>query len=88
MEKPSWMLPENAVIIGLLPKVDDGKIVKIGNGALAGARKMLLSKEKREDAEQVARNIEHVKPNEREKEFGYLVAQNMYFEDSLFNLSP
>jgi len=74
----------NAIIIGLLPKVDHHKIVKIGNGALAGARKILLSREKREEAEQVARKIEHVKPNEREKDFAYLVAQNMYFEDSLF----
>jgi len=79
----NFINPENAMIIGLLPKTD-GRIVKIGNGALAGAREMLLSREKREDAENVARKIEHVKPNEREKDFAYLVAEKMYFEDSLF----
>lgn len=80
----NFISPENAVIIGLLPKVDYHKIVKIGNGALAGTKEMLLSREKRKEAEQVARKIKHLKPNEREKDFAYLVAQNMYFEDSLF----
>ena len=74
---------ESAITIGLLPGAKD-KIVKIGNGALAGARQMLLSKDKRKDAEVIARKIEHIKPNEREKDFAYLVAEKMYFEDSLF----
>ena len=69
---------ENAITIGLLPNAKD-KIVKIGNGALAGARQMLLSKDKRKDAELIARKVEHIKPNEREKDFVYLVAEKMYF---------
>ena len=51
---------ENAVAIGLLPNMKDN-MVKIGNGALAGARQMLLSRERREDAERLASKIEHVK---------------------------
>ena len=75
----NFINPESAVNIGLLPNARE-KIVKIGNGALAGARVMLISKEKRKDAEMVARKIEHVKPNERESDFIYLVAEKMYFE--------
>jgi uncharacterized 2Fe-2S/4Fe-4S cluster protein (DUF4445 family) len=70
---------EQAVRIGLLPNAPE-KIVKIGNGALAGAREILLSQQRRREAENVARRIEHVKPNEREDDFSYLVAEKMYFE--------
>ncbi len=69
---------KNAVDIGLLPPALE-KIVKIGNGALEGAREMLLSRERRREAEALARMITHIKPNEIEKDFDFLVAQNMYF---------
>jgi len=68
----------NAIAIGLLPDAEE-KIVKIGNGALAGARQILISREKRKIAENIAKRVEHVKPNEREKDFIYLVAEKMYF---------
>ena len=38
---------------------------------------------KRRDAERIAKKIEHIKPNEREKDFSYIVAEKMYFEDGL-----
>ena len=69
---------ENAVEIGLLPPAAD-KVVRIGNGALAGARQMLLSRRMRETAEAVVQKIEHAKPNERETDFPYQVAEKMYF---------
>jgi len=68
----------SAVSIGLLPPAAE-KIVKIGNGALAGAREMLLSQKMRTTAEKVVNKIEHTKPNEKEPEFAYLVAEKMYF---------
>ncbi|MFW6159038.1 MAG: ASKHA domain-containing protein [Planctomycetota bacterium] len=74
----NFINPENAVAIGLLPPAAD-KIVRLGNGALAGARTMLLSHPIRQQSEQVARDIEHVRPNEREPDFQYLVADRMYF---------
>lgn len=70
--------PENAAAIGLLPAAPD-KTVRVGNAALAGARAMLLSREVRAAAETTAANIEHVKPNEREPDFAYIVAEKMYF---------
>ncbi len=69
---------ENAVAIGLLPPAPE-KVVRIGNGALAGARAMLLSRQLRAKAEELADAIEHTKPNEREADFAYVVADNMYF---------
>jgi len=70
---------KNAMAIGLIPEVDEEKVVKIGNGALEGAKEILLSKEKRILSEKIARKIQHYKPNEIEKDFAYLVAENMYF---------
>ncbi|MFP4027882.1 MAG: ASKHA domain-containing protein [Candidatus Brocadiia bacterium] len=69
---------ENAALIGLLPDAAS-KTARIGNAALAGARAMLLSKSTREESEELARSIEHAKPNEREPDFPYIVAENMYF---------
>jgi uncharacterized 2Fe-2S/4Fe-4S cluster protein (DUF4445 family) len=56
---------ESAVAIGILPDGGD-KLVKIGNGALTGARQMLLCRERREDAERLAPRIEHVRLAEEE----------------------
>jgi len=76
----NYMNIDNAIAIGLLPEVDKSKFVRFGNGALAGAIDMLLSKEARGDAERLSRLIVHKKPNEIEGEnFQYMVAENMYF---------
>jgi len=78
----NFMNIDNTMAIGLLPKTDKSKFVRYGNGALAGARDMLLSQERRRDGEVVANMIEHTKPNEIEgEEFAYMVALNMYFSD-------
>ncbi len=74
----NFINPENAVAIGLLPPAPE-KVVRIGNAALAGAREMLLSLPMRRTAEAVVGRIEHTKPNEREPDFPYLVAEKMYF---------
>ena len=71
---------KNAIKIGLLPDAEE-KFVKIGNGALEGAREMLVSKDSRRTSEEIAKKIEHIKPNELEKDFTHLVAENMYFND-------
>ncbi|MGD9497923.1 MAG: ASKHA domain-containing protein [Armatimonadota bacterium] len=74
----NYINPEHAISIGLLPDLPD-RVAKIGNAALAGATEMLLSRQIRRESEQCAASIEHVKPNEREPDFAYLVADNMYF---------
>ncbi len=69
----------NAMKIGLLPEIEEKKVVKFGNAALEGAREMLISQESRAKAEEIVKRIEHMKPNEKEKDFNYIVAENMYF---------
>jgi len=76
----NYMNIENAMAIGLLPKIDKSKFVRFGNGALAGAIDMLLSRKIRNDSETLVKLITHTKPNEIEGEkFQYMVADNMYF---------
>jgi len=70
----------HAMAIGLIPEVNQEIVVKIGNGALEGAREMLLCRDCRKTAEEIAGRVEHVRTNEVEKDFDYLVAKNMYFE--------
>lgn len=74
----NFINPENAAAIGLLPRAPE-ETVRVGNAALAGARAMLLSLEMRTVAERLAASIEHTKPNEREPEFAYILADRMYF---------
>ena len=77
----NYMNTDNAMAIGLLPKSHKDRFTRFGNGALAGARDMLCSKRKREDAENLKSILQHLKPNEIEGEnFQYLVADNMYFD--------
>jgi uncharacterized 2Fe-2S/4Fe-4S cluster protein (DUF4445 family) len=76
----NYMNIENAMAIGLLPKIDMSKFVRFDNGALAGAIDMLLSRKIRNDSETLLKLITHTKPNEIEGEkFQYMVADNMYF---------
>jgi uncharacterized 2Fe-2S/4Fe-4S cluster protein (DUF4445 family) len=77
----NFMDIDNAMAIGLLPPIEKDRIVRFGNGALAGARAMLCSKQKRTEAESLNRILNHLKPNEIEGErFQYLVAENIYFD--------
>jgi uncharacterized 2Fe-2S/4Fe-4S cluster protein (DUF4445 family) len=68
----NYINADNAIAIGLLPDAK-GKVVKIGNGALAGARQMLISQEKRREAEDIVKKIKHLKPNEEEGFFDAFV---------------
>ena len=74
----NYINADNAIAIGLMPDAKE-KVVKIGNGALAGARQMLLSQEKRRDAEEIVRKIKHLKPNEDEGFFDEFV-EGLCFE--------
>ncbi|MCK4476772.1 MAG: DUF4445 domain-containing protein [Methanophagales archaeon] len=73
---------ENAIRIGLLPAVEQEKVKKMGNAAIEGARQALISKTKREDAEAVAKRIEHVKLEEEEN-FMEIFVSELYFQKYL-----
>jgi uncharacterized 2Fe-2S/4Fe-4S cluster protein (DUF4445 family) len=51
---------EKALIMGLFPDCDIEKIVSVGNAAGDGARAALLDREKRTEANWVARNVEYI----------------------------
>jgi len=77
----NFMDIDNAMTVGLLPRMTKDRFIRFGNGALAGARVILCSKQKRIEAENLKRILTHLKPNEIEGEnFQYLVAENMYFD--------
>jgi uncharacterized 2Fe-2S/4Fe-4S cluster protein (DUF4445 family) len=50
----------NSQALGLLPDVPERKIVFLGNASLAGARRLLLSRSSRTEAESLAARISHV----------------------------
>ena len=56
----NYIHQESALLIGLLPRTSREKIHSIGNAAGIGACMALLSAEKREEAERVAREIVHL----------------------------
>jgi len=51
---------EKALIMGLFPDCDVEKIISVGNAAGDGARAALLNREKRVEANWVARNVEYI----------------------------
>lgn len=56
----TFMLPEHAMRIGLLPQIPLERIHAVGNAAGAGARMMLASKTSREKAEALAKKIRYL----------------------------
>ncbi|HUU37149.1 MAG TPA: ASKHA domain-containing protein [Candidatus Desulfaltia sp.] len=50
----------NTTAIGLLPAVEEGKIVFIGNSSLAGARLLLVAKEERKKIESLVGKIRYI----------------------------
>jgi len=70
---------KNSIRIGLIPEVEEEKVIKIGNGALEGAREILLCEDSKKIAEEIAEKTIHIKTNEVEKDFDYIMAENMYF---------
>ncbi|MBN1299220.1 MAG: DUF4445 domain-containing protein, partial [Actinobacteria bacterium] len=53
----NYMNIENAIAIGLLPGIEKQKFIRFGNGALAGAIDMLISRKIRNDSEKLAKSI-------------------------------
>ncbi len=56
----SYMHPENAMRIGMLPEIPLSRVHAVGNAAGAGARMMLISKSARRKAEELAEKIEYL----------------------------
>ena len=67
------MLLEAVIQLGSLP------VAFARRSHLDGAREILLCKESQKTSEYIAEKIEHVRTNEIEKDFDYVMAENMYF---------
>ncbi len=51
---------QKALIMGLFPDCEIDRIVSVGNAAGDGCRAALLNREKRKEADWVARNVEYI----------------------------
>jgi uncharacterized 2Fe-2S/4Fe-4S cluster protein (DUF4445 family) len=59
--------------IGLIPDLADAKIVQVGNAAIEGASVALLSRPKREELEQLVREVEHCRLETHPQFFDFFV---------------
>jgi uncharacterized 2Fe-2S/4Fe-4S cluster protein (DUF4445 family) len=59
--------------IGLIPALDDSKIVKVGNAAVEGASIALLSTAKRQELEDVVKKVEHCRLETHPNFFDFFV---------------
>jgi uncharacterized 2Fe-2S/4Fe-4S cluster protein (DUF4445 family) len=56
----SYIDPQHAMVLGLVPDCDLQKVYAVGNAAGDGARIALLNRDRRQEAQQVARWVEYV----------------------------
>lgn len=56
----SYINPENAKLLGLVPDVATNRIEFVGNTAVTGAKMVLVSKETRETAERISKEIRYL----------------------------
>ncbi|MFQ5854813.1 MAG: ASKHA domain-containing protein [Anaerolineae bacterium] len=56
----SYIDPKHAMVLGLIPDCDLGRVYAVGNAAGDGARIALLNRDKRREAQEVARWVEYV----------------------------
>jgi uncharacterized 2Fe-2S/4Fe-4S cluster protein (DUF4445 family) len=56
----SYINPENAKMIGLVPDVPTGKIRFVGNTALSGAKMLLISEDARKKADELSRKVRYI----------------------------
>ena len=56
----SFLNVENALVIGLMPRLPNARYRQVGNAALVGARMALLSREERIRAQQIAANCGYI----------------------------
>lgn len=56
----SYIRKRSAIYAGLLPKIDESRMISIGNSAGIGAAMLLLSTDVRSEADRVSEMIEHI----------------------------
>jgi uncharacterized 2Fe-2S/4Fe-4S cluster protein (DUF4445 family) len=56
----SYIDPEKAMVLGMFPDCDLKKVYAVGNAAGDGARIALLNRDKRKEANEIARKVEYI----------------------------
>jgi uncharacterized 2Fe-2S/4Fe-4S cluster protein (DUF4445 family) len=56
----SYVDPERAMILGMFPDCDLKEVISVGNAAGDGARIALLNRDKRQEADRLAREVEYI----------------------------
>ena len=74
----NFIRPERALAIGLIPPVPSEKVRFVGNAAGSGARMLLVNRDLRRVADDVARGVEHVELSQR-PDFQARFAEAMFF---------
>jgi uncharacterized 2Fe-2S/4Fe-4S cluster protein (DUF4445 family) len=64
---------ESSKRIGLIPNIDNSKIIQVGNAAIEGACIALLSKSKRDELEKIVKSIKHCRLEADPNFFDYFV---------------
>jgi uncharacterized 2Fe-2S/4Fe-4S cluster protein (DUF4445 family) len=64
---------KSAKRIGLIPNIDDSKILQVGNAAIEGACIALLSRTKRKELEDLVRRVVHCRLETHPAFFHYFV---------------
>jgi uncharacterized 2Fe-2S/4Fe-4S cluster protein (DUF4445 family) len=64
---------ESSKRIGLIPNLDDRKILQVGNASIEGACIALLSRTKRQELEQLVRRVTHCRLETHPRFFDYFV---------------
>ncbi|OQX88432.1 hypothetical protein B6D60_02250 [candidate division KSB1 bacterium 4484_87] len=75
----SYLNKNNARAIGLIPNVPLERVKYVGNAASLGAKKFLLSKRERDEAEKIIRQTEYIELSSR-LDFQEVFAEKMFFE--------
>jgi len=65
--------PDAGRRIGLLPPLPEEKLVRVGNAALEGAARVLLSETRRQELEELALRVEHIELETHETFFDFFV---------------
>ncbi len=82
-----YMNPKNAIILGLLPEVDERRIEIVGNTAGSGARVLLKNIEWREKARKLVDRINYVELAS-EEDFNKVYINALYFPSSFIEDYP
>ena len=59
--------------VGLIPAIDNDRIVRVGNASLEGAARVLLSQTSRRELEQQVRRVEHIELETHPNFFDFFV---------------